>query len=148
MPKSSIQHEWLKTATLQHTIISKTFPKILPSWLWNRQTVKSLFFLLLFKYFYLSLPRSYADVPVFGTVGVGIRIRKGVYQALCSLALQNFATSKSSQEHGNGRCPVGMFYTYPLYVHTVMEMKRVYKFISAWASALSVQLDWAMRRPL
>ena len=38
---------------------------------------------------------------------------KGVYQALCSLTHRNFANFWYSQEHGNGRCPVGMFYSNP-----------------------------------
>ena len=79
----------------------------------------------------------------------GTYMWKGVYSTLCSLTHRNFATFWYSQEHGNGRCPVGMFYTSLHCTRALMhgeKCRRIY--ISAWASALLVQLYRAMRRPL
>lgn len=52
---------------------------------------------------------------------------------------KNFATSKSSQEHGNGRCPVSMFYVRPCYIRMVTSGRGWDIYISAWAFVLLVR---------
>ena len=69
------------------------------------------------------------------------------------LTFWNFATFKSSHEHCNGRCPRDVFIHIPLLVWHFAYSEVSYirigisVYISAWASTLLVQLDWAMRRP-
>lgn len=69
------------------------------------------------------------------------------------LTNRNFATFKSSLGHGNGRCPRDVLLPHPFtgMAHCVNKVSYIRigdsVNISAWASKLLVQLDWAMRRP-
>ena len=65
----------------------------------------------------------------------------------------NFANFMNSHEQCNGRCPRDVFSHIPLLVWLIASSDKSYirigesVHISAWASTLLVQLDWAMRRP-
>ena len=66
---------------------------------------------------------------------------------LCSWRFRTSQLLNQVNEHCNGRCPwvCNMPLLYP-YMNIVWVL-WLHIYISAWGSALLVQLDWAMRRP-